>query len=565
MLHLIHVVPDFSAAAIAGLGDAAAPLPSPQKVRAAQSAALDRTLAPARRLLAKAGLAGLEICLVGNNPGDEIAVYARKKRLDLLVLGSRGRGLLKSVVMGRWPPAWRPLHDAAAADSQAMSPLAPPRRPPATGARRRRTARDAALWLALYLALVTLPLFALLPGHGGGLGFLWDYGLALGYAGLAMLGVQFALTARFRRATAPFGIDIVYYFHRYLAVLGVAVVLGHYAVFRLAYPAALGSAAPAEAPLHMSAGRLALALFALLIVSSLLRRRLRLEYDGWRIAHAVLAVLAFGAALVHLLGAGRLLDAPWKQALWIVLGVFWVGLVVWVRLLRPWQLARRPWRVVAARPQRARIITLELEPVRPLPPLRFSPGQFAWVSLRAGPFAMREHPFSIASSAADGTRLAFSIKALGDFTSALQEMRVGEIAYVDAPYGTFGIDEEPEAPGSVFVAGGVGIAPVLSMLRTLADRGDARPLWLFYGNRVWDRVAHREELEALQARLSLAVVHVLQEPPAPWSGERGFVTEDVLMRHLPATRHRLAYFLCGPTPMTAAVERALGALSVPAA
>ena len=228
----------------------------------------------------------------------------------------------------------------------------------------------------------------------------------------------------------------------------------------------------------MSADRLALALFALLIVSSLLRRRLRLEYDAWRIAHAVLAVLAFGAALVHLLGSGRLLDATWKQVLWIVLGVFWVGLVVWVRLLRPWQLARRPWRVVAARPQRGRIITLELEPVRPLPPLRFSPGQFAWVSLRAGPFAMREHPFSIASSAADGTRLAFSIKALGDFTSALQEMRVGEIAYVDAPYGTFGIDEEPEAPGYVFVAGGAGIAPVLSMLRTLADRGDARPLWL---------------------------------------------------------------------------------------
>lgn len=120
-----------------------------------------------------------------------------------------------------------------------MSPLAPRRRPPATGARRRRTARDAALWLALYLALVTLPLFALLPGHGGGFGFLWDFGLAPGYAGLAMLGVQFSLTARFRRATAPFGIDIVYYFHRYLAVLGVAVVLGHYAVFRLAYPAAL--------------------------------------------------------------------------------------------------------------------------------------------------------------------------------------------------------------------------------------------------------------------------------------------------------------------------------------
>ncbi len=54
--------------------------------------------------------------------------------------------------------------------------------------------------------------------------------MALGYAGMAMLGVQFALTARFKRATAPFGIDIVYYFHRYLAVAALAIVLAHYAL-----------------------------------------------------------------------------------------------------------------------------------------------------------------------------------------------------------------------------------------------------------------------------------------------------------------------------------------------
>jgi ferredoxin-NADP reductase len=111
----------------------------------------------------------------------------------------------------------------------------------------------------------------------------------------------------------------------------------------------------------------------------------------------------------------------------------------------------------------------------------------------------------------------------------------------------------------------VGIAPILAMLRTLADRGDRRPLILFYGNRVWERAAFREELEQLQQRLDLKVVHVLQEPPADWTGECGFVTEDVLMRHLPVTRHRFEYFLCGPTPMTQAAERALGALGVPAA
>src|SRR5512144_3240489 len=89
-----------------------------------------------------------------------------------------------------------------------------------------RAALASLLWLGVYVLAVTVPLFALLPGPAAGLGFGWDFPMALGYAGLAMLGVQFALTARFRRATAPFGIDIVYYFHRYLAVFALAVIAG---------------------------------------------------------------------------------------------------------------------------------------------------------------------------------------------------------------------------------------------------------------------------------------------------------------------------------------------------
>src|SRR5512143_1400172 len=125
--------------------------------------------------------------------------------------------------------------------------------------RRHRTALEAVVWLSAYLAAVTVPLFALLPGPAAGRGFGWDFPIALGYAGLAMLGVQFALTARFRRATAPFGIDIVYYFHRYLAVCALAVVGGHYALLRLLHPEALGDADPVTAPAYMTAGRLALA------------------------------------------------------------------------------------------------------------------------------------------------------------------------------------------------------------------------------------------------------------------------------------------------------------------
>jgi predicted ferric reductase len=200
-----------------------------------------------------------------------------------------------------------------------------------------------------------------------------------------------------------------------------------------------------------------------------------------------------------------------------------------------------------------------------------APGQFAWPSLRASPFAMSEHPFSIASiasSAERGDQVELSIKELGDFTSTIKTVQPGETVWLDAPYGSFGIDWHAQAEGYVFVAGGIGLAPILSMLRTLADRGDRRPLTLFYGNRVWERVAFREELEALGQRLALRVVHVLLGPPADWTGARGFITQEVLARHLPlepAERARNEYFLCGPTPMTSGVERVLTALGVPGA
>jgi ferredoxin-NADP reductase len=106
---------------------------------------------------------------------------------------------------------------------------------------------------------------------------------------------------------------------------------------------------------------------------------------------------------------------------------------------------------------------------------------------------------------------------------------------------------------------------MLSILRSMAARGDRRPVWLFYGNTGWEDVAFREELEALCGGLDLKLVHVLDEPPEGWEGERGHITRDLLERHLPAgLRGRLHYFLCGPTPMTAAADAALRALGVPA-
>ena len=73
------------------------------------------------------------------------------------------------------------------------------------------------LWLCGWLLIVCAPLLMMvllpMPARGD---LLWETGIGLGFAALSLLALQFLLTARLRWLAAPFGIDLIYYFHRYL-------------------------------------------------------------------------------------------------------------------------------------------------------------------------------------------------------------------------------------------------------------------------------------------------------------------------------------------------------------
>lgn len=426
------------------------------------------------------------------------------------------------------------------------------------------TAR-AAIWIGIYLLLVTVPLLVLLIGPmPPGVEFWWDFSMALGFAGMAMMGVQFALTARFKRASAPFGIDIIYAFHRYLAIIALGLVLTHFFILWLNYEEALGVLDPREAPWELTVARVALVSFALAVITSEWRQQLRIDYGLWRFSHVVLATVGFAAAAAHIIGIGYYTEAPIKRVLWLSVTLFWVLLVVWVRVIKPWSQIRHPYRVAGVREERGDTWTLALEPDGHPGLSRFMPGQFGWLTLRSSPFRLREHPFSLSSAPEQLPRLEFTIKALGDFTGSIRDVQPGEVAYLDAPYGVFSIDRFKDARGFVFIVGGVGITPVMSMLRSMAARGERRKLWLFYANPDWEGVIWREEIDELRARLNLELIHILEEPPEGWQGEEGFVTKELLERHLPADeRTRLHYFLCGPPPMLTATENALRDLGVP--
>lgn len=98
-LTLLHVVSDFAGAVMPDMGGIALPAFSPDEIRTLQKKAFEAAVAPARKLLAKGSLGASEVCLVGN-AGDELSAFAKKKKLDLLVMGSHGYGAFKAAVLG---------------------------------------------------------------------------------------------------------------------------------------------------------------------------------------------------------------------------------------------------------------------------------------------------------------------------------------------------------------------------------------------------------------------------------------------------------------------------------
>lgn len=415
----------------------------------------------------------------------------------------------------------------------------------------------------LFVVIVTAPLvILLLQPAAPGREFWRQLSVALGFAGIALMGMQFIPTARLKFITNVFPVDALYLFHHRAAIAGFFLALVHPLLLFIGNPALLQLLNVFDAPWRVRAGVAAVVIFAILIVSSVWREEFSIRYEIWRAVHNLSAFFAVALVLFHMFQVNYYMAYPPQRLYWIAMALLWLGGVTYVRLIRPLQLRANPYRVLEIEPRRDDCWMLAVAPDGH-DGFQFEPGQFAWLALKDSPFALEENPFSMASSAEKPQRLEFMIKEFGDFTTSLgQRLKPGDRLYVDGSFGTFDIDE-PEAPGFVLIAGGIGVTPVMSILRTMVDRHDERPVLFIYANPSWDVVNYREALDELQERMTLKVVHVLEEPPEGWAGEEGFVTRDILDRQLPANRAELRYFICGPIPMIAAVTDGLRELGLP--
>ncbi|HYW26548.1 MAG TPA: ferric reductase-like transmembrane domain-containing protein [Terriglobales bacterium] len=438
------------------------------------------------------------------------------------------------------------------------------RRPAGIAPGVRRVLAGAAL-IAAYVAVCLAPLAIVSIGsHAPGRPFLVELSVALGYVGLAMLVLQFTLVSRIKWLAAPFGIDILQRFHRQVSFVALGFVLAHPALLLVqSVPTYLPLFDLRTAPWRARFAVASVAALLFVVFVSLWRRKLRLSYEIWKLTHGALSVSVMFLALAHMVGVNRFTSTPGGRAVVALVAAAILLILVWSRLLAPRKHGFRPWRVVDVIPERGRAFTVVVEPDRH-PGWSFLPGQFAWVTVGRSPYRHDHHPFSLSSPADVDVRgrVAMTIKQAGDWTRGVGSIDPGTRVHLDGPHGSFSIDLH-QAPGYVFVAGGVGITPIYSMIATMFLREDSRPALLFYTNSDWDSVTFREQLDELEGYMpNLRVVHLLKQPPPGWRGPSGRLTADVLGRYLPWQYRSFEYFLCASEATMDATEDALLELGV---
>jgi predicted ferric reductase len=424
-----------------------------------------------------------------------------------------------------------------------------------------------ALWFGAYLFLILFPLVigALYPGDGAGRSFPTQFGIACGFVALAIMAFEYTLVSKVRTLAGAFGQDALLQFHKLMAKLATLLLVLHvYLMIMSGFPAEFLNPFHADSPWALRWGVYSFYCLILLMALSLFRKRIGLAYDKWQLSHWLLADTIVALGLAHiLLFAGFSSTTPMRTLLAVYMAII-LAISITHRVIHPLRMWSRQWEVIENRAERGDSRTLVLAPVNH-PGFTFEPGQYCWINTGKTPFHKDRHPISMSSCAYEekGRPVAFTIRNLGDWSGKLvPALKPGDRVWLDGPHGVFSADRY-QGMGYVLFGGGIGIAPVRSICLTLAERGDVRPVVLFFASRDEEGLTFMEDFEALRKRMNLTVVPVLSEPRNGWRGERGFLTEELVKKYLPKLHYRYQYFVCGPPPMMDAVEKLLPKLGVP--
>lgn len=379
----------------------------------------------------------------------------------------------------------------------------------------------------------------------------WDVGKWVGLIGLVCLAFLIFSGDTARYFDRYFGLDRIIKFQRKFSLITAVFLVLHPVLFMLSTNSVMGFIIPDFSVIPLALGIVAFYIFVVIMTASQIAKRI--PYSGWQYLHILTYVLFF-FGLYHAAYWGSDANLVYIKILYGFLLVAVVGGAVYRTQYKIRKHFAGKFHVKEIKHETKDTFTLVLTPEKKF---KFKAGQFCFLRINKNKIYAR-HPLTISSSPKNHD-LHFTIKKAGRFTETASELKKGEEIIVDGPFGNF--VERKDTKDLVFIAGGVGITPFMSLIRSQLDKKKARNITLIYGSRTDDDIIFKEELDNISEDWFKKIYVLSQEKSSKIVCEKGYITKSTIEKHLDNISNVL-FYICGPEAMKECVKEALIDLGV---
>lgn len=368
---------------------------------------------------------------------------------------------------------------------------------------------------------------------------------------------QFVLSARPKFIEKFVGLDKLFRFHGMMAIVSILLILVHKMLFESFFSESMLT----------NLGSIALFLFAsitmisLIFMGSSVLKNLPLIRDVVNTLNSFKSItyehikrihnLTFIALLfmqVHVLFTSSARSSVLIFNTYMVYFFTAVSFYLYHKIIKSWFLDGKRYLITQLIYESDDTVTVELAP-KFGHILKYHPGQFGFFKVYNDGMPSEEHPFSISSSPTNRSHIAITVKSLGDYTKLFKQLAIGAEVTIDGPFGRFSYLTFKKEQATVFVVGGVGITPVLSMMQYMTAMDENRKVLLIWSVKKQADLIRIGELKSYENLMPHFKCVPIVSSDASWQGESGRLDPIKLKSILTANdfiTEKTGFFVCGP-------------------
>jgi predicted ferric reductase len=301
------------------------------------------------------------------------------------------------------------------------------------------------------------------------------------------------------------------------------------------------------------------------VLMSIFKHKIAMRYEHWRLVHIMgfIAILVLATAHITEIGSHGQFQSN-INVMWWALCASSIVFTIYGYFIKPFLLSEKPFSLVS----RDKISDSDWLVTVKAPEdseFNFDAGQFVWLGSKKSALDHDYHPFSMVSTPAELPNVSFLVRELGDYTSSLAQLKIGQPIFIDGPYGGMTLGSSESASSIVLIASGVGLGPIMSLLRQLHRTNETRPVRLVYGNQRLEQMVFIDEIKKMEKSMTNFKAQLVCYDPTEVEGiYSGYMNSSCLKETYQAlSTSTTCTYLCGSPLMVEGVQKSLEELEVP--